>query len=142
MRYKFSIIDVFIIGLITASVFAPLFPLSAQESPRFVSVIDDLPLMDGLVEDFESSTIFETAGGRIVEVFASGVLKQNQILAFYDKTLPQLGWLRMEPGLFQREGETLSIEYSVETKGTLVSTPALTVRFHIKPISNKHNKKY
>tara|TARA_Y100000739_G_C20462683_1_gene397523 strand:- start:193 stop:612 length:420 start_codon:yes stop_codon:yes gene_type:complete len=139
MKNKFSIIDVFIISFITALIFAPLVPVSAQESPRFVSAIDDLPLMDGLVEDLDSSTVFETSSGRIIEVFASGVLKQDQLLAFYDKTLPQLGWLRMKPGLFKREGETLSLEFSAKSKGQPISISVLTVRFHIKPISDKNN---
>ena len=90
--------------------------------------------MDGLVEDLESTTLFETAGGRIVEVFAIGMLKQDQVVAFYNKTLPQLGWLRIEAGLFQREGETLSLEFSSKSKGQAVSTPDLIVSFHIKPI--------
>jgi hypothetical protein len=139
MKFKFSQIKFFTASflMVTATALVLLSQLSAQEPSRFISAIDDLPLMDGLIEDLGSATVFETAGGRIVEVFASGEMEKGQLLAFYDKTLPQLGWHRKGSGLFQREGETLSLEFSSNTKNQLGASLALTVGFRIKPTINK-----
>ena len=92
--------------------------------------------MQGLVEDADSATVFDTAQGRIVEVFASGALKEGRVLAFYDETLPQLGWQRVASGLFRREGEVLSLEFSFGQSSRPGSVRVLTVAFRIKPSAN------
>ncbi|NQV84413.1 MAG: hypothetical protein HQ494_11400 [Rhodospirillales bacterium] len=112
---------------------APGFSASAQDVPQFITVLDDLPLVPGLVEDTESGTVFDTARGRIVEVFASGALNKSRVLAFYDDTLPQLGWRRVASGVFQREGESLSLEFSLGLDTGSGSTPVLTVGFRLMP---------
>jgi hypothetical protein len=139
MKKKFSITDIFLVFFTAMVLLAPFQSLHAQETQRFVSVIDDLPLIDGLIEDPGSATVFETAEGRIVEVFASGVLEQDQLLVFYDKTLPQLGWLRIKRGLFHREGEILSLEFSKKLKVRPESVSVLTVGFRIKPSINNND---
>jgi len=127
-----------LIVAIIAAVFmiAPVIASQAQETSRFISVLDDLPLMQGLVEDADSATVFDTARGRIVEVFASGALKEGRVLAFYDETLPQLGWRRVASGLFRREGEVLSLEFSIGQSSRPGSVRVLTVGFRVKPSGN------
>jgi hypothetical protein len=115
---------------------APVIASQAQETSRFISVLDDLPLMQGLVEDADSATVFDTARGRIVEVFASGALKEGRVLAFYDETLPQLGWRRVASGLFRRKGEVLSLEFSIGQSSRPGSVRVLTVGFRVKPSGN------
>ena len=115
---------------------APVIASKAQETSRFISVLDDLPLMQGLVEDADSATVFDTARGRIVEVFASGALKEGRVLAFYVETLPQLGWRRVASGLFRREGEVLSLEFSIGQSSRPGSVRVLTVGFRVKPSGN------
>ena len=115
---------------------APVIASQAQETSRFISVLDDLPLMQGLVEDADSATVFDTARGRIVEVFDSGALKEGRVLAFYDETLPQLGWRRVASGLFRREGEVLSLEFSIGQSSRPGSVRVLTVGFRVKPSGN------
>ena len=44
----------------------------ATAAERFISVIDDLPLMAGLVEVKGSALVFSTPQGRIAEVSAKG----------------------------------------------------------------------
>jgi hypothetical protein len=97
----------------------------AQDSSRFVSVIDDLPLMNGLIEVGEGVE-FATPQGRIVEATASGALSRKAVLAFYSNTLPQLGWVQGGETRFVREGETLDLVLS-EKDG------ALSVRFSLAP---------
>jgi hypothetical protein len=129
MRLKPLIAAVLAAGLL----FAPAMKPQAQETPRFISVLDDLPLMEGLVEDAASATVFDTARGRIVEVYASGALQENRVLTFYDETLPQLGWRRVASGVFRREGEALSLEFSLGQSSRTGSTPVLTVGFRVRP---------
>jgi hypothetical protein len=98
----------------------------------FVEGVEDLPLMDGLESEPGSAVVFDKPGGRIIETFAVGKVAKADAVAFYEATLPQLGWARARkkakpPALaFEREGETLRLEFK-ETGG------ALRVRFAIAP---------
>lgn len=91
---------------------------------RFLSVIEDMPLMPGLVEVADAATVFETTRGRIVEAWAEGDVAMPAVTAFYDATLPQLGWAREDRGTFRREGETLVIE---QIRGGAPTTVRFTV---------------
>ncbi|MBL4693031.1 MAG: hypothetical protein JKY92_06845 [Magnetovibrio sp.] len=102
-------------------------PVWAQQSSRFVSVMEDLPLMGGLVEVGEGVQ-FSTPQGRIVEATAQGSLSSHAVLAFYDRTLPQLGWRRVGQGRFMREEETLQLGFEASGQNLKVRfalTPAL-----------------
>jgi hypothetical protein len=85
-------------------------PLIVQsQGPVFLSVIDDLPLMPGLRENFDGALSFDTANGRIAEIAASGSVEAGAIIDYYARTLPQLGW-KMEPlDTYVREDEILNI---------------------------------
>ncbi|MBT3305534.1 MAG: hypothetical protein HN377_03530 [Alphaproteobacteria bacterium] len=134
MRLKTLSVAILAVGLLSGVVgLAPHYSHAAEDAPRFITVLDDLPLVSGLVEDTESGTVFDTARGRIVEVFASGALSKDDVLAFYDNTLPQLGWRRMASGVFQREGERLSLEFSFRPNSATGSAPVLTVGFRLMP---------
>ena len=61
------------------SVLAP--PVLAQDD--FISSIDDLPLMPGLVEE-EGGMVFDSPSGRIVEAFATGNVSPGEVLSFYN----------------------------------------------------------
>ncbi|MBC8337775.1 MAG: hypothetical protein ISR51_06775 [Rhodospirillales bacterium] len=115
----------------------PVTAAMAGESPVFISVLDDLPLMKGLVEAPDSATVFDTARGRIVEAVAEGALQKDRVLAFYEQTLPQLGWKTEAPGVFRREGEVLRLEFSSQSTPSPGGTPAtrsvLTVVFRLMP---------
>ena len=101
---------------------------AAGEPVAFVSGIEDLPLMPGLVEVAEAGLVFDAPGGRIVEAYASGAVDRDAVLRFYAETLPQLGWQRLGAARFRREGETLDVEFS----GAAGAAP-LTVRFALSP---------
>lgn len=101
---------------------------AAQDVSRFVSVIDDLPLMNGLVEVGEGVE-FATPQGRIVEATArstSQALSESAVTGFYAETLPQLGWSAQSKTRFVREGETLDLIF-VKDGGVL------SVRFSVAP---------
>ena len=103
----------------------PVLTAQAQSAPGFISVIDDLPLMSALAEVGEGVE-FSTSQGRIAEATARGRVSEKDVLAFYNDTLPQLGWTKVSSGHFAREGETLELVF--EAKDDL-----LNVRFALAP---------
>lgn len=100
----------------------------AQEAAGFISTIEDLPLMPGLIEE-EGGMVFDSARGRIVEAYATGPVSEGAVIAFYAETLPQLGWRPDGPGVFSREGEILKVEFP----GGPGTAPPLTVGFRLMP---------
>ena len=81
----------------------------ASANGNFLSVVEDLPLMDGLAEVEGSALIFSTQQGRIVEVSAQSIsgdtIRRENVLVFYKHTLPQLGWRPAEALNWVREDE-------------------------------------
>lgn len=110
-------------------------PRAAQDG-AFVPGIEDLPMMPGLTGNRGLGIVFDTPAGRIVEAYASGAVAWPDVLAFYEATLPQLGWRPGGEGLFRREGEVLRIEVlrgEAETPPSSSSASTLTVRFTLSP---------
>lgn len=101
-------------------------PLAAQESNAFVIGIEDLPLMDGLIENGGAGLVFDKPEGRIVEAYATGEVNASAVRAFYAETLAQLGWQSSGDGAYQRDDENLRITIG-GTDG------ALTVQFSLSP---------
>lgn len=85
-------------------------PPGAAAAERFVAGTEDLPLMAGLKPVGGSLLIFDKPQGRIVEAQAKGKVTREQVRAFYNGTLPQLGWTTAGADAWQREGETLRID--------------------------------
>ena len=94
----------------------------------FLAGFEDVPVMPGLAAVEDAGIAFDTPGGRIVESYATGPVTRGAVLDFYGATLPQLGWTAAGPGMFRREGETLSLNF-------LGSDGDLTVRFMLSPAS-------
>lgn len=90
---------------------APM-PVSAPESARYFSTLPDIPLMPGLTELSDQTVVFDKPEGRIVESVAliRGAA-QDAVVAFYEQTLPQLGWVRAGPLAFVSEREFLKITF-------------------------------
>lgn len=109
--------------LTLALVFAPGI---APRAGEFVPGIEDLPLMGELHAIEGSGFAFDTTAGRLVEAYAGGSVSQEDVDAFYDETLPQLGWEAEGDRLWRREGETLTIEF-------VEGTDPVTIRFQLSP---------
>lgn len=76
----------------------------------FFHALNDVPVMEGLRELPDESINFDKPEGRIVTATAvSDHLKPEKIRAFYDQTLPQLGWARGADGTFTREQERMKL---------------------------------
>ena len=87
---------------------------------RFFSAIDDLPVMPALSEVPDSAMVFSKPEGRIVEVAATGAVEREAVLAFYRRTLPQLGWRAGAGDGWQRDGERLQLTFRTAPRGLLV----------------------
>lgn len=107
---------------------AALAPASAwsEEATAYLSGVEDLPLMPGLVEIGGSTTVFDASSGRIVEAYAEGAVQRKQVLDFYARTLPALGWQAGPASRYQRNDESLRIDF-------LGGGDRLTVRFTLNP---------
>lgn len=98
----------------------------AASAVDFSTVVEDLPIMPGLAET-DASFTFETAGGRIARVEATGAAEPESAARFYADTLPQLGWRPAAPGAFERAGERLAVLVSPTEEG------GVRVRFELNP---------
>lgn len=104
--------------------------LPVRAADVFVSGFEDLPLMTGLTQVVGKSILFDTPQGRIVQASAVGTVSQSSVMQFYAETLPQLGWAQVDDAEFQREGETLKVEFTDLNQ-------RLEVRFLVEPTANK-----
>jgi hypothetical protein len=98
----------------------------AAQGTTYVYGVQDLPLMPGLAEDAGAAVVFDTPTGRIVEASARGRVSVRDVRRFYAETLPQLGWKQTALNVYQREGERLRLEFTVEGD-------AVTVSFRLAP---------
>jgi len=98
----------------------------ATAADVFLSRLEDLPLAPGLSEDAAAGLSFDSAGGRIVEAYARGNLTEEQVLRFYEETLPQLGWTAEGERQYRRGGERLRLELTPSGQG-------LTVHYSLSP---------
>lgn len=118
------------LSAILAATLAALFlagPVTAA-GDGFVAGIDDLPLMPGLHAVAGEDLKFDKPGGRFVEASARGAVTPKAVSAFYARTLPQLGWRSTGADRFQREDETLQIDFPGAVPGE-----GVTVRFTLAP---------
>ena len=118
------------LALLVAATLSP-----ALAADRFVSGIDDLPLMQGLSPLAGQGMVFDAPGGRVVEAWAEGAVARDAVLAFYGSTLPQLGWTAAAPALFRRDGETLRLEFPPRAPSGAAPAAAgtLLIRFYLSP---------
>lgn len=102
---------------------------AVAESGPFVPGTADVPVMPGLAAAESEPLVFDKPGGRIVQAVLSGEVPRQAVLAFYDQTLPQLGWRRTADRVFVREGEELRLEFPKPAGGQV----ATAVRFTLTP---------
>ena len=101
---------------------APILAPGRAWATDYLAAVSDLPLVDGLREETEKGTVFDTPMGRIVNAYAAGNLKPQAVLDFYDATLPQLGWERQSSGTYRRKHDILKIDvWGPESGPTKVS---------------------
>lgn len=94
-------------------------PAIAAET-TYSSVIDDLPLMQGMVEKPDDTVVFDKPGGRIAEFSAETAATPEAIKSFYQQALPPLGWKPSRSSAFTRDGETLKMDFDKNGGETVV----------------------
>ncbi|HZF32192.1 MAG TPA: hypothetical protein VE914_00140 [Candidatus Angelobacter sp.] len=94
--------------------------MRAGAADVFLSRLEDLPLAPGLSEDATAGLSFDSAAGRIVEAYARGNLTEDQVLQFYQETLPQLGWTADNARQYRRSGERLRLDVVRSGQGLMV----------------------
>ena len=83
-----------------------------NDEPVFFAELQDVPVMPGLTEMEGRSFTFDKPEGEITEVVASiGDLREDQVLHFYQVTLPQFGWGKINNSEFFRKSEYLEISF-------------------------------
>jgi len=122
-RRQAALLAAFIVTIASAAV---SLGVSAIAADAFLSRLEDLPLAPGLSEDTAAGLSFDSAGGRIVEAYARGDLPADQVLRFYEETLPQLGWTAENQRQYRRGGERLRLELTQSGQG-------LTVHYSLSP---------
>ncbi len=83
---------------------------AAAQAQEFLEGLEDVPLMRGLTTVEDAGIVFDTPGGRIVEVYATGALDRGTVVGFYAETLPALGWTPRSEVRYVREGEALQLD--------------------------------
>ncbi|MBM3553975.1 MAG: hypothetical protein FJX47_00295 [Alphaproteobacteria bacterium] len=96
------------------------------EGYDWIAGLEDLPLMPGLIAKEETALVFDKPDGRIVEIDAFGGVARAEVEKFYGAALPSLGWTKIAPLRYRREGEVLTLAF--HSRGAV-----LEVRFSIKP---------
>lgn len=101
-------------------------PAVAAETVYF-SVMDDLPLMQGMTERKDEAFFFDKPNGRIAAFAAQVSATPDDVRRFYGQALPPLGWRELSPGIFVRDEDKLRITLESKAGQTLVRfsvTPA------------------
>ncbi len=83
-------------------------------APQFFVSLQDVPLMPGLTELTELTVVFDKPEGRIIESVAQiKSLSSDSVRAYYEASLPQLGWNRIGEDSFARQGEYLRMNFEI-----------------------------
>lgn len=88
-------------------------PVSVLADERaFFDTLYDVPVMAGLTEIPDMAMVFDKPDGKISQAGAAmGQHSAPEVRAFYDETLPQLGWKALGEGNYRREGEVLALSF-------------------------------
>ena len=98
--------------------------VSLAEEITFINGFEDLPLMREMTILEDVGITFDSLSGSIIEVYTEAPnIKYEDVFNFYEKTLPQLGWVfnKNEQKLksFSREEQNLTIEYIENSSGNI-----------------------
>ena len=102
--------------------------LHRLQAQTFLAGFEDVPVMPNLTVVEGAGIDFDAPSGRIAEAYATGNLTPKAVLDFYRATLQQLGWQEVADATFEREGETLRLDFED-------SDGELTVRFRLSPVA-------
>lgn len=102
---------------------------SAKEQQKFAKVIDDLPLMPGLELQDDKDVLFLSGSSRIAQTTAVGMVDIDEVYYYYESSLPQLGWKKIDARTYERGGERLRLD----VRGNNPSGMTIA-RFSVEPV--------
>ena len=78
--------------------------------PPFFEILPDIPVMPGMQELVDEAIIFDKPEGRFIKTTAiSESHTKSQIIQFYSKALPALGWMKISDLKYKRGTYLLTI---------------------------------
>lgn len=90
--------------------FTLLYATTVYASDVFLTKTSDIPLMKGLIVRSSNQMDFDTPTGQVLLLEASSKNKTgDDVIYFYETILPQMGWKKVEKGVFERQKDTLNI---------------------------------
>ncbi len=93
---------------------------------KFINGLEDIPLFKNMEYVDDSLVLFDKVDGRYVSTEISGNYKYDEVVSFYKKILPNLGWKEIRPLTFERSKEILEIK-------TTVSKDEISIIFSVYP---------
>ncbi len=90
--------------------------------------LPDVPLPEGFQADPGTGSFFDSAEGRIVEMYATGFEEPEELDDFYSSVMPSLGWKEIGETTFVKDNEVLIV--TPEKKGYTTS-----VKYQLRPLS-------
>ena len=74
----------------------PLFGL------KFINGLEDIPIFKEMQYVEDSLVLFDKIDGRYVSTEIEGIYKKEEVINFYKRILPNLGWNEIKPLTFER----------------------------------------
>lgn len=103
------------------------FPGGAKQ--EFVPGTEDLPLYHGFKAE-KGNVAYDSVDGRIIDAsFVSRTVQTENVRSYYDLTLPQLGWNKLEYQTYERAGEMLRLNI-------LRQEDKVLLKVHIRPAAS------
>ena len=72
--------------------------------------VGDVPIMPSLTIEKGLGFAFDNTEGRIVTIYLSGAMEQEDVTQYYTKALKPLGWIKTDDRKWSRESEILEIK--------------------------------
>ena len=94
---------------------------------KFINGLEDIPLYKKMDYVEDSLILFDKIDGRYVSVEISGDYEEKEVIEFYKKILPNLGWNEKKYLIFNRNNETLEITSKREKE-------KIFIKFNIFPL--------
>ena len=89
-------------------------------SLKFISGMEDIPIYKEMKNVEDSLILFDKIDGRYVSSEIIGDYKEEEVINFYYKILPNLGWKKIHPFKFKRGNEILEISLDTVEQGISV----------------------
>ncbi len=83
--------------------------MAYADDAKYMSGIEDLPLMPGLKQSPVAMPDFKHLFGHTVNTAATGDVSPEQVTSYYAQTLPEHGWVKVTPVEYRRGNDDLDI---------------------------------